>query len=141
MLPLLLCTSVRLSTTVATLMAFLTDLRRLQVSLPRTQESLPKCCLDARVQVTSNDRLESLACGYEEEGETQGIRDALLSKLRSPSMSVEVRRSTSTDPLYSIKTFEELRLPESLLLGLYDLNFRSPSRIQETALPILLANP
>jgi ATP-dependent RNA helicase DDX19/DBP5 len=60
--------------------------------------------------------------------------------------------------LYSAKTFEELglcvarnlafyadltidRRHQDLLKGLYDLGFSKPSKIQERALPLLLANP
>jgi len=31
--------------------------------------------------------------------------------------------------------------PEELLKGLYDMGFSAPSKIQETALPLLLATP
>lgn len=61
--------------------------------------------------------------------------------LRSVGTKVEVLRQDPKSPLYSAKTFEELRLPESLLKGLYEMGFQAPSKIQETALPILLANP
>ncbi|KAK2463414.1 hypothetical protein APHAL10511_004500 [Amanita phalloides] len=44
-------------------------------------------------------------------------------------------------PLYSVKTFEELGLHEDLLKGIYDMGFSKPSKIQERALPLLLANP
>jgi ATP-dependent RNA helicase DDX19/DBP5 len=55
--------------------------------------------------------------------------------------NVEITRNDPNSPLYSIKSFEELRLPDQLLKGLYDMGFQAPSKIQETALPILLANP
>lgn len=79
----------------------------------------------------------------EEERELMTIRHALTCKLRlgKRSEDVEVLRQRPNNPLYSVKTFEQLHLPDELLNGLYDLNFRAPSRIQETALPILLANP
>ncbi|KAJ7476124.1 P-loop containing nucleoside triphosphate hydrolase protein [Mycena latifolia] len=44
-------------------------------------------------------------------------------------------------PLYSAKTFEELGLHADLLRGIYDMGFSKPSKIQERALPLLLANP
>ncbi|GLB40344.1 putative DEAD box helicase family protein [Lyophyllum shimeji] len=44
-------------------------------------------------------------------------------------------------PLYSAKTFEELGLHQDLLKGIYDMGFSKPSKIQERALPLLLANP
>ncbi|KAF8632245.1 hypothetical protein AX15_001994 [Amanita polypyramis BW_CC] len=44
-------------------------------------------------------------------------------------------------PLYSVKTFEELGLHQDLLKGIYDMGFSKPSKIQERAMPLLLANP
>ncbi|KAJ7928777.1 P-loop containing nucleoside triphosphate hydrolase protein [Mycena leptocephala] len=44
-------------------------------------------------------------------------------------------------PLFSAKTFEELGLHADLLRGIYDMGFSKPSKIQERALPLLLANP
>ncbi|KAI5952740.1 DBP5 [Candida jiufengensis] len=44
-------------------------------------------------------------------------------------------------PLYSVKSFEELGLKESLLKGLYSMKFNKPSKIQEKALPLLISNP
>ena len=42
------------------------------------------------------------------------------------------------NPLYSVKSFEELGLPAPLLKGISAMNFRKPSKIQERALPLLL---
>ncbi|BFZ58050.1 RNA helicase required for poly(A+) mRNA export [Savitreella phatthalungensis] len=44
-------------------------------------------------------------------------------------------------PLYSAKSFEDLPLHDTLLKGLYAMRFQKPSKIQERALPLLLANP
>ncbi|CAL9737744.1 ATP-dependent RNA helicase Dbp5p [Monosporozyma servazzii] len=44
-------------------------------------------------------------------------------------------------PLYSIKSFDELGLTPELLKGVYAMKFQKPSKIQERALPLLLANP
>uniref|UniRef100_A0A914W256 RNA helicase n=1 Tax=Plectus sambesii TaxID=2011161 RepID=A0A914W256_9BILA len=46
-----------------------------------------------------------------------------------------------TSPLYSVKSFEDLRLKESLVKALYKMGFQQPSKIQEAALPILLVEP
>ncbi len=43
--------------------------------------------------------------------------------------------------LHSVKTFEELKLEVQLLNGIYYIGFQRPSRIQERALPQLLAYP
>jgi len=54
---------------------------------------------------------------------------------------VEVQQKDPNSPLYSVKTFEELRLQKKLLDGVYSMGFNKPSKIQETALPMLLADP
>jgi len=54
---------------------------------------------------------------------------------------LEVQRRDPNCPLYSIKSFEELNLKPALLKGVYAMGFNAPSRIQETALPALLADP
>ncbi|XP_054652518.1 ATP-dependent RNA helicase DDX19A isoform X1 [Dunckerocampus dactyliophorus] len=54
---------------------------------------------------------------------------------------VEVLQRDPTSPLFSVKTFEELRLKPELLRGVYDMGFNRPSRIQEKALPMMLAQP
>lgn len=54
---------------------------------------------------------------------------------------VEIQRQDPNSPLYSVKTFEALNLKPELLQGIYSLGFNAPSKIQETALPTLLANP
>jgi ATP-dependent RNA helicase DDX19/DBP5 len=69
------------------------------------------------------------------------MRKILHNKLIQSKNSIEIVRSNPNSPLYSVKSFEELHLPEELLKGLYDMGFQAPSKIQETALPILLANP
>ncbi|KAJ3179455.1 RNA helicase required for poly(A+) mRNA export [Gaertneriomyces sp. JEL0708] len=47
-----------------------------------------------------------------------------------------------TSPLYSgVSTFEDLGLHPDLLKGIYSMGFQRPSKIQERALPLLLANP
>uniref|UniRef100_A0A3Q1GPE0 RNA helicase n=1 Tax=Acanthochromis polyacanthus TaxID=80966 RepID=A0A3Q1GPE0_9TELE len=54
---------------------------------------------------------------------------------------VEVLQADPTSPLYSVKTFEELRLKPELLEGVYKMGFNRPSKIQECALPMMLAQP
>lgn len=69
------------------------------------------------------------------------MRKLLRTKLIDSKNNIEIIRKDEKSPLYSVKTFEELRLPNELLNGLYAMGFQKPSKIQETALPILLANP
>ena len=54
---------------------------------------------------------------------------------------LEVQRKDPNSPLHSIKSFEALNLKPSLLKGVYGMGFNAPSKIQETALPTLLADP
>ncbi|ESZ93785.1 putative ATP-dependent RNA helicase dbp5 [Sclerotinia borealis F-4128] len=58
---------------------------------------------------------------------------------------VEVKLSDIQDdkasPLYSVETFEQLGIDPAILKGLYSMNFKKPSKIQEKALPLLLSNP
>lgn len=56
-------------------------------------------------------------------------------------VKVKMAQSNPDSPLYSVKTFEELGLKDTLLKGLYAMKFNKPSKIQEKALPLLLANP
>lgn len=63
----------------------------------------------------------------------------LRNSLLNSTNSVEVIRSDPTSPLYSVKSFEELNLDEDLLRGVYDMGFSKPSKIQETALPMLIS--
>lgn len=56
-------------------------------------------------------------------------------------LDIEVQRKDPTSPLYSVKTFEALHLKPELLKGVYAMGFNAPSKIQETALPTLLADP
>lgn len=44
-------------------------------------------------------------------------------------------------PLYSVKRFEDLGISKELLDGIYFMNFKKPSKIQERALPLLLSDP
>ena len=57
------------------------------------------------------------------------------------SLVFEDDRTNPQSPLHSVKTFEELKLEPQLLNGIYHMGFHRPSRIQERALPQLLAYP
>ncbi|KAB1274707.1 ATP-dependent RNA helicase DDX19B [Camelus dromedarius] len=46
-----------------------------------------------------------------------------------------------TDEEEKVKSFEELRLKPQLLQGVYAMGFNRPSKIQENALPLMLAEP
>lgn len=67
------------------------------------------------------------------------------STLHEPQYDVEVKLSDiqkdASSPLYSISSFEELGINPMILKGMYAMNFKKPSKIQERALPLLLGNP
>ncbi|KAK3907827.1 DEAD-box helicase Dbp80 [Frankliniella fusca] len=54
---------------------------------------------------------------------------------------IEIQRKDPTSPLYSVKSFEALHLKPNLLKGVFQMGFNAPSKIQESALPLLLADP
>lgn len=51
------------------------------------------------------------------------------------------QQEDKSSPLYSVKSFEELGLHADLLKGIYDMGFTKPSKIQGSALPLLLRDP
>ncbi|XP_059178565.1 DEAD-box helicase Dbp80-like [Physella acuta] len=69
------------------------------------------------------------------------LQKLLHSRLVNSKSDLEVLRKDPTSPLYSVKSFEALHLKPELLKGIYDMGFNAPSKIQETALPALLADP
>ncbi|CAN9181782.1 unnamed protein product [Alternaria sp. RS040] len=67
------------------------------------------------------------------------------SALAEPEFKVEVKladlQADPNNPLYSVKSFEELNLSQELLKGIRNMNFSKPSKVQEKALPLLLMEP
>ena len=59
----------------------------------------------------------------------------------SSKANLEVQQKDPNNPLFSAKSFEELNLVDELKKGLRDMGFMKPSKIQETALPLLLKTP
>ncbi|XP_067140022.1 DEAD-box helicase Dbp80-like [Centruroides vittatus] len=89
---------------------------------------------------------ESLGNGETDEpeiplAEASLMRKILHTKLVHTTHDVEVQRKNPSSPLYSVKSFEELNLRPELLRGVYEMGFNAPSKIQETTLPTLLADP
>nr|XP_019962077.1 PREDICTED: ATP-dependent RNA helicase DDX19A-like [Paralichthys olivaceus] len=82
-----------------------------------------------------------------EHGDEPGpAEQSLLHKMIRRSLvrnrnEVEVLQRDPNSPLYSVKSFEDLRLKPELLKGVYSMGFNRPSRIQENALPMMLAQP
>ncbi|OWK16160.1 DDX19B [Cervus elaphus hippelaphus] len=81
----------------------------------------------------------------EEEKEDRAAQSLLNKLIRSNLVDntnqVEVLQRDPSSPLYSVKSFEELRLKPQLLQGVYAMGFNRPSKIQENALPLMLAEP
>ncbi|NXG75314.1 DDX25 helicase, partial [Baryphthengus martii] len=73
--------------------------------------------------------------------ETSLLNKLIRTSLVESSHHVEILQQDPSSPLFSIKSFEELPLKKELLKGLYSMGFNRPSKIQETALPIMLAHP
>jgi len=77
--------------------------------------------------------------------ESKEIKKEQQSSLLKSSYEVKVNltdlQADPNSPLYSVKSFEDLGLTEGLLKGLYAMKFSKPSKIQEKALPLMLANP
>ncbi|XP_069737917.1 ATP-dependent RNA helicase DDX25-like isoform X2 [Phaenicophaeus curvirostris] len=82
----------------------------------------------------------------EEQRREHPAESSLLNKLIRMSLvessqKVEILQQDPSSPLCSIKSFEQLPLKEELLQGIYMAGFNRPSKIQEQALPIMLAYP
>ncbi|KAG7167252.1 DEAD-box helicase Dbp80-like [Homarus americanus] len=69
------------------------------------------------------------------------MRKAMRKGIVECKNNVEVYRKDPKNPLFCVKTFEELNLRKELLEGIYDMGFKLPSKIQEISLPTLLADP
>ncbi|XP_005799028.1 ATP-dependent RNA helicase DDX19B-like [Xiphophorus maculatus] len=85
--------------------------------------------------------------GGEGDGDKVDLAEqSLLNKLIRHSLvknrnQVEVQQADPSSPLFSVKTFQELRLKPELLQGVFSMGFNRPSRIQENALPLMMAEP
>ncbi|KAM4015172.1 ATP-dependent RNA helicase DDX25 [Anomaloglossus baeobatrachus] len=87
-----------------------------------------------------------IASPYPRKTESDLAASSLLNKLIRKSLvessqNVEVQQRDPSSPLYSVKSFEELHLMPALLKGIYAMGFNRPSKIQATALPMMLADP
>lgn len=78
---------------------------------------------------------------YENLADTSLLMKIIRKGLVETKLDLEIQRKDPTSPLYSVKTFEALHLKPDLLKGVYAMGFNTPSKIQETALPTLLADP
>ncbi|CAL8110430.1 unnamed protein product [Orchesella dallaii] len=69
------------------------------------------------------------------------LQKLLRTKLVQSSKQLEIIQKDPTSPLFSATSFEDLPLRPELKKGVYAMGFNAPSRIQESALPILLSEP
>jgi len=69
------------------------------------------------------------------------LNKMIRSHLVASKQELEILQKDPNSPLYSVKSFEALHLKPELLKGVYAMGFNQPSKIQETALPTLLADP
>lgn len=69
------------------------------------------------------------------------LNKLIRSRLVASKADLEIQQKDPNSPLFSVKSFEALALKPELLKGVYDMGFNAPSKIQETALPMLLADP
>ncbi|KAK4217137.1 ATP-dependent RNA helicase DBP5 [Rhypophila decipiens] len=69
------------------------------------------------------------------------VGSALVDATYDVEIKLSDLQNEEGNPLYSVKSFEELGLPKSINDGLLAMNFKKPSKVQETALPLMLANP
>jgi ATP-dependent RNA helicase DDX19/DBP5 len=82
--------------------------------------------------------------GDEKEVKDESVNlTALKSTLDETQTEKEVEVTlASGDQLYqSASTFEDLNLSPDLLKGIYGMGFQKPSKIQATALPLMLLDP
>ncbi|KAI9256629.1 P-loop containing nucleoside triphosphate hydrolase protein [Phascolomyces articulosus] len=73
--------------------------------------------------------------------ETKEEESNLIKSTHTVQVKLADQQADPNSPLFSVKSFEELGLSEELLKGLYAMKFSKPSKIQERALPLLIANP
>ncbi|XP_008116443.1 ATP-dependent RNA helicase DDX25 [Anolis carolinensis] len=98
-------------------------------------------------ETSSNGSMDISNYDEDEDDDRVTLDEAsLLNKLIRKSLvesshNVEILQRDPRSPLFSVKTFEELHLKPELLNGVYAMGFNRPSKIQETALPMILADP
>ncbi|MCJ1349610.1 RNA helicase required for poly(A+) mRNA export [Peltigera leucophlebia] len=105
-------------------------------------ESKATLSFEAGAENAESDAPPTKSTG-QNDGATEGLGGS--SGVIEPEYEVNVKLADAQadvdNPLYSVKSFEELGLDEAILKGIYQMRFTKPSKIQEKALPLLLANP
>ncbi|KAG7250088.1 hypothetical protein CRUP_001408, partial [Coryphaenoides rupestris] len=113
---------------------------------PQSSNSSSSTTTTAKTEADATTTTTPTAKTTDEDDNDDKAAQSLLNKLIRSNLvnttnQVEVLQRDPNSPLYSAKSFEELRLKPQLLQGVYGLGFNRPSKIQETALPMMLAEP
>lgn len=69
------------------------------------------------------------------------LQKLALERQKQSTDRLKVIQSDKSSHLSSVKTFQELNLPQYLLDAIFNMGFDRPSAIQEACLPRILANP
>jgi len=113
-----------------------TKIENLSVVSSGEQQPLPTSPGSLSETKDSNNQDELLAAA-----ERSLLQKVIRKGLIENKNDLEIQRKDPKSPLYSVKSFEALNLRPQLLKGVYSMGFNAPSKIQETALPTLLADP
>lgn len=110
------------------------------------QEKLASTVEGLSIEQNSSPKIDPPPPEEEEERVPSAAEQSLLKKILRKGLiestkDLKIQRKDPNSPLYSVKTFEALNLKPDLLKGVYEMGFSAPSKIQETALPTLLADP
>lgn len=105
------------------------------VSKEEKSESLPSKGPLAGLAVSPKEKEQNISA------ESGQVMEGIIDALHDVEVKLADKQADAASPLYSAKTFEELGLDEKLLKGIYGMRFKKPSKVQEKALPLLLADP
>ncbi|XP_075155168.1 putative ATP-dependent RNA helicase Dbp80 [Haematobia irritans] len=105
------------------------------------QLELGKLVSNLEIESKDESKEQSEAPDIASPAETSLLLKIIRKGLVESKSDLEIQRKDPSSPLYSVKTFEKLHLKPEILKGIYAMGFNAPSKIQENALPILLADP
>lgn len=83
----------------------------------------------------------------EQDSRPEAADESLLNKMLNDKLkylnnvSLDVQQKDPSSPLFAAKSFTDLPLSEELKKALRDMRYERPSKIQETALPLMLSAP
>ncbi|ELR19667.1 ATPdependent RNA helicase DBP5, putative [Acanthamoeba castellanii str. Neff] len=109
-------------------------------TVPTTEASAAAPASDAAAQVpapAAEPKKDWSDLAEEEDEEKTPIKISGLAPEDTDAKLV-IDQSNPDSPLYSVGSFEDLKLRPELLQGVYAMGFNKPSKIQETALPLIL---